>query len=78
MSGGVAELADRPVDPRRVARWMAAFGLLAALGLLASDEALPMRHSNFITGIERMPVRFTPSAPEPLAAEPILLKDQLR
>lgn len=40
MSGGVAELADRPVDPRRVARWMAAFGLLAALGLLASAERL--------------------------------------
>ena len=26
---------------------------------LASSEPLPMRNSNFITGIERMPVRFT-------------------
>jgi cytochrome P450 family 142 subfamily A polypeptide 1 len=27
---------------------------------LDTDEALPMRPSNFITGIQRMPVRFTP------------------
>lgn len=46
---------------------------------LAADAPLPMRNSNFITGIERMPVRFTPSAPESLgSAEPILLPDQLR
>jgi cytochrome P450 family 142 subfamily A polypeptide 1 len=30
---------------------------------LASDEPLPLRPSNFIVGIERMPVRFTPSKP---------------
>jgi cytochrome P450 family 142 subfamily A polypeptide 1 len=30
---------------------------------LASDEPLPLRASNFIVGIEKMPVRFTPSAP---------------
>ena len=30
---------------------------------LASDEPLPQRASNFITGIEAMPVRFTPSKP---------------
>jgi cytochrome P450 family 142 subfamily A polypeptide 1 len=28
---------------------------------LASDAAPPMRASNFITGIQRMPVRFTPT-----------------
>jgi cytochrome P450 family 142 subfamily A polypeptide 1 len=31
---------------------------------LASDDPLPLRPSNFIVGIERMPVRFTPSKPE--------------
>jgi cholest-4-en-3-one 26-monooxygenase len=30
---------------------------------LASDEALPYRHSNFIVGPEAMPVTFTPSSP---------------
>jgi cytochrome P450 family 142 subfamily A polypeptide 1 len=30
---------------------------------LASDAPLPLRESNFIVGIEEMPVRFTPSAP---------------
>jgi cytochrome P450 family 142 subfamily A polypeptide 1 len=30
---------------------------------LATDEPLPLRPSNFIAGIERMPVRFTPSKP---------------
>jgi cytochrome P450 family 142 subfamily A polypeptide 1 len=33
---------------------------------LATDDPLPQRASNFITGIEAMPVRFTPS--KPLAA----------
>ncbi len=32
---------------------------------LASDEALPLRPSNFIVGVEAMPIRFTPSAPAP-------------
>ncbi len=46
---------------------------------LAEDAPLPMRNSNFITGIERMPVRFPPAPVEPLAAEaPILLPEQLR
>ena len=31
---------------------------------LASDAPLPYRPSNFIVGIERMPVRFSPSKPE--------------
>jgi cytochrome P450 family 142 subfamily A polypeptide 1 len=31
---------------------------------LAGDEPLPLRASNFIAGIEKMPVRFTPSKPE--------------
>ena len=44
---------------------------------LAPGAELPMRASNFITGIEHMPVRFTPTAPEPLGAEPILLEGQL-
>ena len=30
---------------------------------LASDQPLPQRASNFITGIETMPVRFTPAPP---------------
>jgi len=30
---------------------------------LASDDPLPLRASNFIAGIEQMPVRFTPSKP---------------
>ncbi len=30
---------------------------------LATDEPLPLRPSNFIVGIEEMPVRFTPSKP---------------
>ena len=30
---------------------------------LATDDALPFRHSNFIVGAEAMPVRFTPTAP---------------
>jgi cytochrome P450 family 142 subfamily A polypeptide 1 len=29
---------------------------------LATDDALPFRHSNFIVGAEAMPVRFTPTA----------------
>lgn len=46
---------------------------------LADDASLPMRASNFITGIEHMPVRFTPTKPESLGgAKPILLPDQLR
>ena len=31
---------------------------------LATEEKLPVRPSNFITGVESMPVRFSPSAPE--------------
>ena len=31
---------------------------------LATDEKLPMRPSNFITGIESMPVTFSPSSSE--------------
>ena len=31
---------------------------------LAGESALPRRASNFIVGIEEMPVRFTPSRPE--------------
>jgi cytochrome P450 family 142 subfamily A polypeptide 1 len=30
---------------------------------LASDEALPLRPANFVSGLERMPVTFTPRAP---------------
>ncbi len=30
---------------------------------LASDAALPLRPANFVSGLERMPVVFTPSAP---------------
>ena len=30
---------------------------------LASDAALPLRPANFVSGLEKMPVRFTPSAP---------------
>jgi len=30
---------------------------------LASDEPLPLRPANFVSGLERMPVEFTPSAP---------------
>ncbi len=30
---------------------------------LASEDPLPLRPSNFIVGVEEMPVRFTPSAP---------------
>ena len=45
---------------------------------LATDAPLPMRDSNFITGIEQMPVRFTPSAPESLGGRPpVLLPGQL-
>lgn len=45
---------------------------------IATEAPLPMRDSNFITGIEHMPVRFTPSAPESLGdCEPILLPGQL-
>jgi cytochrome P450 family 142 subfamily A polypeptide 1 len=44
---------------------------------IATNDRLPMRNSNFITGIEHMPVRFTPSQPEPLAREAILLPGQL-
>jgi cytochrome P450 family 142 subfamily A polypeptide 1 len=32
---------------------------------LATNDALPRRNSNFITGFEAMPVRFTPTAPIP-------------
>ena len=46
---------------------------------LAEDASPPMRNSNFITGIERMPVRFTPAETESLGGTaPILLPDQLR
>jgi hypothetical protein len=45
---------------------------------LASDAPLAMRNSNFITGIEHMPVRFTASAAESLGErEPLLLPGQL-
>jgi len=30
---------------------------------LASDEDLPLRPANFVSGLEKMPVRFTPTAP---------------
>jgi hypothetical protein len=30
---------------------------------LASDEPLPLRPANFVSGLETMPVVFTPSAP---------------
>ena len=30
---------------------------------LASDNALPLRPANFVSGLERMPVKFTPTAP---------------
>ncbi len=30
---------------------------------LATDDALPLRPANFVSGLERMPVKFTPSAP---------------
>lgn len=36
---------------------------------LASDEGLPVRPSNFIVGLESMPVRFSPSASEGWQAE---------
>lgn len=46
---------------------------------LADDAPLPMRNSNFITGIERMPVRFTPTGTESLGGRPaMLLEGQLR
>ena len=31
--------------------------------VLASDDALPLRPANFVSGLERMPVRFTPTKP---------------
>ena len=31
---------------------------------LATSEPLALRPSNFIVGVEEMPVRFSPSAPE--------------
>jgi cytochrome P450 family 142 subfamily A polypeptide 1 len=30
---------------------------------LASDDQLPLRPANFVSGLEQMPVRFTPAAP---------------
>jgi cytochrome P450 family 142 subfamily A polypeptide 1 len=30
---------------------------------LASEEPLPLRPANFVSGLEKMPVTFTPSAP---------------
>jgi cytochrome P450 family 142 subfamily A polypeptide 1 len=30
---------------------------------LATDEALPRREANFISGLEAMPVRFSPAPP---------------
>ena len=30
---------------------------------LASEDALPLRPANFVSGLERMPVRFTPTKP---------------
>ena len=30
---------------------------------LVSDDALPLRPANFVSGLERMPVKFTPTAP---------------
>ena len=81
MSGGVAELADRPVDPRRVARWMAALGLVAALGLLASAERLlatadlEPEASRTLRRLERDGAAPPPGAPGRLV---VLLIDGLR
>jgi cytochrome P450 family 142 subfamily A polypeptide 1 len=44
---------------------------------LATNERLPMRNSNFITGIEQMPVRYTPIEPEGIDAPEILRSGQL-
>jgi cytochrome P450 family 142 subfamily A polypeptide 1 len=44
---------------------------------LATNERLPMRNSNFITGIEHMPVRYTPIEPEGIDAPEILRSGQL-
>jgi cytochrome P450 family 142 subfamily A polypeptide 1 len=30
---------------------------------LASEDELPLRPANFVSGLEKMPVAFTPSAP---------------
>jgi cytochrome P450 family 142 subfamily A polypeptide 1 len=30
---------------------------------LASDADLPLRPANFVSGLEQMPVKFTPTAP---------------
>lgn len=38
---------------------------------LVSDEPLPLRPANFVSGLERMPVEFTPSAPLSDAGRPI-------
>jgi len=44
---------------------------------LATDERLPMRNSNFITGIEHMPVRFEPIEPEGVEEPEILRAGRL-
>ena len=44
---------------------------------LATDERLPMRNSNFITGIEHMPVRYSPIEPEGIDAPEILRAGRL-
>jgi cytochrome P450 family 142 subfamily A polypeptide 1 len=31
--------------------------------VLASDAALPLRPANFVSGLEKMPVKFTPTKP---------------
>jgi cytochrome P450 family 142 subfamily A polypeptide 1 len=36
---------------------------LPDLGLASDDAALPLRPANFVSGLESMPVVFTPSAP---------------
>src|SRR5262245_54300841 len=42
---------------------------------LASSAPLPRRNSNFIVGIEEMPVRFTPRAPEGLGGRAPILRE---
>jgi cytochrome P450 family 142 subfamily A polypeptide 1 len=42
---------------------------------LASDGTLPRRNSNFIVGIEEMPVRFTPREPEGLGSRTPILRE---
>lgn len=42
---------------------------------LATEGRLPLRNSNFIIGIEEMPVRFTPREPEGLGGRAPILRD---